>query len=547
MDYVSIIIPFVGGLGMFIYGMQIMANGLENAAGNKMKTILEALTKNKLMGVLLGAVVTAIIQSSSATTVMVVGFVNAGIMNLQQAIGVIMGANVGTTITGWLVSSAEWAEFLSPTKMAPIAIMLGVIVMMTGKRKSSKDIAGIIVGFGLLFVGISTMSSAVAPLKESEAFCSIFVKLGVNPLLGILAGAIVTAIIQSSSASVGILQSLAAAGLIPFGTAVYIIMGQNIGTCVTAILSSMGAKKHAKTAALMHLLFNIIGTIIFSVVAIAYLTIAQPVWAQGTITQTQISLIHTIFNIAATVMLFPVSNLIVKLAMKIGGVSEEEQDEAELCLDDRMLETPGFAIQSLASEIVRMGRMVEHTVEIAKNVLFTLDERDIQAIKDEEKTVDALSDGITGFAIRLSSLQVSEKEHQYVSHMLQVVYDIKRVCDYCENISEYAEMLREKGISFSEIGKEHLEEMLNVSSESFSYALESFGMNDTDKALKTIEKETEADGLEIAMRNKHIKRLASGQCNTEAGIVFLDTLVCFERISDHARNIVEEVLEYKKA
>ena len=246
MNYLNIIIPFVGGLGMFIYGMQIMAQGLENAAGNKMKSLLEVLTKNKLMGVLLGAAITAVIQSSSATTVMVVGFVNAGIMNLTQAMGVIMGANVGTTVTGWLVSSVEWAKFLSPATLAPIAVMLGVIIMLTGKRRSSKEIASIVVGFGLLFIGITTMSSAVAPLQESEGFRSIFVTLGNNPLLGILAGALVTAIIQSSSASVGILQSLAAAGLVPFSAAIYIIMGQNIGTCITAILSSLGVLLRAK-------------------------------------------------------------------------------------------------------------------------------------------------------------------------------------------------------------------------------------------------------------------------------------------------------------
>ena len=322
MDYVSIIIPFVGGLGMFIYGMQIMAQGLENAAGDRMKSLLGVLTKNKFFGVLLGAFITAVIQSSSATTVMVVGFVNAGIMNLQQAMGVIMGANVGTTITGWLVSSVEWAEFLSPSTLAPLAIMLGVIIMLTGKRRSSKDVSSIVIGFGLLFVGISTMSASVAPLKDSEAFCSIFVKLGHNPILGIIAGAVVTAVIQSSSASVGILQSLAAAGLVPFGAAIYIIMGQNIGTCVTAILSSMGAKKNAKTAALMHLLFNIIGTVLFSIVAIIYLKTVNPAWATGTITQTQISMVHTIFNIATTVMLFPLSDYIIKLAKKIGKVED---------------------------------------------------------------------------------------------------------------------------------------------------------------------------------------------------------------------------------
>ena len=528
MKYTSIIIPFVGGLGMFIYGMQIMAQGLENAAGNRMKSLLEALTKNKFFGVLLGAFITAVIQSSSATTVMVVGFVNAGIMNLQQAMGVIMGANIGTTVTGWLVSSVEWAKFLSPSNLAPVAIMIGVIIMLTGKRRSTKDIASIVVGFGLLFVGISSMSSAVEPLN--------------NPLLGIVAGAAVTAIIQSSSASVGILQSLAAAGLVPFGAAIYIIMGQNIGTCVTAILSSVGAKKNAKTAALMHLIFNIIGTIIFSIIAIAYLSIVNPAWAHGNITQTQISMVHTVFNIVTTVLLFPVSDWIIKLAKKIGHVEEEVQDESVVLLDDRMLETPGIAIQSTVSELVRMGHVVADSLEVARKVMFERKEEQIAFLKEEESKVDRLSAGITSYAIKLSTLQINEREHEEVAHMLQIVSDMERISDYCENISEFAESLLEKQVDFSEVGVEHLNKMLDVCIASYLYALEAFESNDRESALKTIEKETEADGLEISLRAKHIKRLTNQQCNTEAGVVFLDSLVCLERISDHARNIAEEVL-----
>ena len=543
MNYLNIIIPFVGGLGMFIYGMQIMAQGLENAAGNKMKSLLEVLTKNKLMGVLLGAAITAVIQSSSATTVMVVGFVNAGIMNLTQAMGVIMGANVGTTVTGWLVSSVEWAKFLSPTTLAPIAVMLGVIIMLTGKRRSSKEIASIVVGFGLLFIGITSMSSAVAPLQESEGFRSIFVTLGNNPLLGILAGALVTAIIQSSSASVGILQSLAAAGLVPFSAAIYIIMGQNIGTCITAILSSLGAKKNAKTAALMHLLFNIIGTIIFSVIAIVYFEVLHPEAGVGIITQTEISIVHTAFNIGTTVLLFPVSSWIIKLAKKIGRVEEDTQDKSKVLLDDRILETPSIALQSTVREVARMGEIVKDSLDVAKTVLFTLKDEDIQFLKEEETTVDKLSAGITDYAIKLSSLQISEKEHQDLAHLLQMVSDIERISDYCENISEFEETLYEKKVAFSEIGSSQLREMLDVCIDSYKYALEAFEEKSREKALKVIEKETQADNLEITLRSRHIKRLTNNQCNTEAGIVFLDTLVCLERISDHARNIAEEVLE----
>ena len=543
MNYLNILIPFVGGLGMFIYGMQIMAQGLENAAGNRMKSLLEVLTKNKMMGVLLGAAITAVIQSSSATTVMVVGFVNAGIMNLTQAMGVIMGANIGTTVTGWLVSSVEWAKVLSPSTLAPIAIMVGVVIMLIGKRRSSKEVASIIVGFGLLFVGITTMSSAVAPLQDSEGFRNIFVTLGSNPLLGILAGTLVTAIIQSSSASVGILQSLAAAGLVPFSAAIYIIMGQNIGTCITAILSSLGAKKNAKTAALMHLLFNVIGTVIFSVGAILYFEVLNTDIGAGVITQTQISMVHTAFNIGTTVLLFPVSNWIIKLAKKIGRVEEDEQDRSRVLLDDRILETPAIALQSVVNEVERMGQIVLESMEAAKTVLFTQKEEEIQFLKEEESTVDRLSAGITNYAIKLSSLQISEKEHQSVAHLLQIVSDMERISDYCENISEFAETLYEKKVSFSDVGKEQIKEMLDVCTDSYRYALDSLVEQSKEKALRVIEKETQADDLEISLRSKHIKRLTNNQCNTEAGIVFLDSLVCLERISDHARNIAEEVLE----
>lgn len=543
MDYANILIPFVGGLGMFIYGMQIMAQGLENAAGNRMKSLLEVLTKNKFFGVLLGAFITAVIQSSSATTVMVVGFVNAGIMNLTQAMGVIMGANIGTTVTGWLVSSVEWAKFLSPATLAPIAIIIGVVIMLTGKRRSTKDIASIVIGFGLLFVGISTMSTAVSPLKESEAFCNLFVTLGSSPFLGIIAGAAVTAVIQSSSASVGILQSLAAAGLVPFNAAVYIIMGQNIGTCVTAMLSSMGAKKNAKTAALMHLLFNIIGTVIFSVIAIVFFEVINPTDGFGIITQTQISTVHTIFNIGTTVLLFPVSGYIIKLSKKIGKVEEGEQDESKALLDDRMLETPSIALQSTVSEVIRMGHIVKDSLVKTKVVLFTQGQEEIEGIREEESKVDRLCSDITNYAIKITSLQISEKEHQEVAHLLQILSDMERVSDYCENISEFAETLHERKSKFSDVGEKDIKEMLDVCIDSYLYALQAFEEKSRDKALKVIEKETRADDLEISLRTSHIKRLANNQCNTEAGIVFLDTLVCLERISDHARNIAEEVLE----
>ena len=542
MDYVSIILPFIGGLGMFIYGMQIMAQGLENAAGSKMKSLLEVLTKNKFFGVLLGAFITAVIQSSSATTVMVVGFVNAGIMNLTQAMGVIMGANIGTTVTGWLVSSVEWAKALSPANIAPVAVMIGVIVMLTGKRRSTKDISSIIVGFGILFIGITTMSDAVEPLQQSEAFCNLFVTLGHSPFLGIVAGALVTAVIQSSSASVGILQSLAAAGLVPFNAAVDIIMGQNIGTCVTAIMSSIGAKKTAKTAAVMHLLFNVIGTIIFSVVAIVFFKVINPGFGLGMITQTEISTVHTIFNIGTTVLLFPVSDWIIKLAKKLEREDSGDTDDSQVLLDDRMLETPSIALQSTVSEMVRMGHIVRTTMDRTRDVLITQKREEIEKIREEESIADSLCKGITEYSIKLNTLSINEKEHQEVASILQIVSDIERVSDYCENISEFAESLKDQKASFSAIAREEIQQMEDVCIDCFRYAIEALEEHSKEKAMKVIEKESRADELEIALRSAHMKRLARNECSTESGIVFLDALVCLERISDHARNIAEEIL-----
>lgn len=535
----NILIPFIGGLGMFIYGMQIMAQGLENAAGNKMKKLLEVLTKNKFMGVLLGALITAVIQSSSATTVMVVGFVNAGIMNLQQAMCIIMGANIGTTVTGWLVSSVEWAQYLSPVTLAPIAIMIGVIIMLTQKRYATKELSNIIIGFGLLFVGITTMSGAVEPLKDSEAFCNLFVVLGKNPLLGILAGALVTAIIQSSSASVGILQSLAAAGLVPFHAAIYIIMGQNIGTCITAIISGLGANKNAKTAGLMHLLFNIIGTAIFSIVAISYISIVQPSWAYGIISQTEISLVHTIFNIATTVLLFPVSDWIIKIASKLGHVSEEDTDKHEVLLDVRMLETPSIAIQSVAIEMDRMMNVVNENLSITKDIMSYPELEKVQHIKNAEKQVNQMVEGLSNYIMEISALQISEKEHQEVVYMLQGISDLERISDHCENIAEIIEHLTKKHIHFIDDVKNNLQNMGNVCMDCFQFSIQAFKENNHECMISTIEKETLVDDLERMYRKDNVKNMTKQMYGTQEGVAFQDILINLERISDHARNIAE--------
>ena len=546
----SIVIPFIGGLAMFIYGMNIMADGLQHAAGSKMKKILEVLTQNKLMGIALGALVTAIIQSSSATTVMVVGFVNAGLMNLTQAISVIMGANIGTTITGWLVSAGEWAKMFSPATLAPIAVMVGVIITLVGKRQQSKDVAGIIIGFGILFIGMNTMSDAVYPLRESEVFKTAFISMGSNPFLGILVGAGVTAIIQSSSASQGILLSLASAGLVPTNAAVFIIMGQNIGTCVTAILSSVGASKNAKCVGTMHLTFNIIGTVIFSILAMLLFARLDPSYGEGIINMTQISFIHTVFNVGTTVILMPFSGYIIKFAMKVNGLKavETKSDEAELVhLDKRMMSTPPVAVEGAKLETIRMGRIARENLSLALSTLSDHDEEKMADVKQREFVIDKLCDNISKYLIDLCMLHLSDKDNEMVTSLLNTVSDMERVGDHAENIVELAEEMKQEGISFSDTALEELNEMSTTTLGAYDNAVKALELDDITYAVKTSFLEDQVDAMEKKLRAGHIERLSNAECSVNAGIHFIDLLGNLERVSDHAMNIAQVVLNEHRA
>ena len=546
----SIVIPFIGGLAMFIYGMNIMADGLQHAAGSKMKKILEVLTQNKLMGIALGALVTAIIQSSSATTVMVVGFVNAGLMNLTQAISVIMGANIGTTITGGLVSAGEWAKMFSPSTLAPIAVMVGVIITLVGKRQQSKDVAGIIIGFGILFIGMNTMSDAVYPLRESEVFKTAFISMGSNPFLGILVGAGVTAIIQSSSASQGILLSLASAGLVPTNAAVFIIMGQNIGTCVTAILSSVGASKNAKCVGTMHLTFNIAGTIIFSILAMFLFARLDPSYGEGIINMTQISFIHTVFNVGTTIILMPFSGYIIKFAMKVNGLKavETKSDEAELVhLDKRMMSTPSVAVEGAKLETIRMGRIARENLSLALSTLSDHDEEKMADVKQREFVIDKLCDNISKYLIDLCMLHLSDKDNEMVTSLLNTVSDMERVGDHAENIVELAEEMKQEGISFSDTALEELNEMSTTTLGAYDNAVKALELDDITYAVKTSFLEDQVDAMEKKLRAGHIERLSNAECSVNAGIHFIDLLGNLERVSDHAMNIAQVVLNEHRA
>ncbi|MDR1689198.1 MAG: Na/Pi cotransporter family protein [Clostridiales bacterium] len=547
MNYIDIIkqvFSFLGGLGLFLYGMHVMSVGLQKAAGNKMKQLLAALTKNKFFGVLVGTLVTSIIQSSSATTVMVVGFVNAGLMNLTQSVGIIMGANIGTTVTAWLVASAEWLQFFNPVFLAPLAVAVGAGFLLFASKDRTKHIGEIIVGFGVLFVGMSTMSNVLSIYRDSEVFRNVFITLGRNPLLGLLAGTVVTGIIQSSSASVAILQSVAMSGFVPFGAAVYIIMGQNIGTCVTAILSSIGASRNAKAASYIHLIFNILGSIIFTVIAVVYFKIFNTVIAELPISATQISIIHSMFNIINTVLLYHFSNQLIALAKRLAwGKVQETEEISAVHLDERILDTPYFAIQNTVKEIVRLGDMVNVSLKLAAETLADRDTSKIQTILTREEDVDTLTRLIASYLVKLSSRELNEQESTMVTSLINIINNIERVGDHCENMAELAQFYIDENVILSDTAHGELKQVMDATLICYEAAIKAFEQNDVKAAESVAKLEDEVDRLEALYREAHIDRLKAGVCTPTGGVFLLDALTNLERIGDHALNISEYVID----
>lgn len=540
---------FIGGLGMFLYGMNIMADGLQKSAGNKMKQLLGYLTNNRLLGVLIGALVTAIIQSSSATTVMIVGFVNAGILTLTQAAGVIMGANIGTTITAWLVSASEWGAFLKPEFIAPLILGIGAFALLFTKGKRVKQIAEIAIGFGILFIGLSSMSAAVSIYRDSPIFAKAFSTLGANPILGIIAGAVVTAIIQSSSASVGILQTLALNGIVNWRSAIFITLGQNIGTCVTALLSSAGANKTAKRAATIHLLFNVSGAIIFGIIMTIFFFV-NPNLAASNISSTKISIFHTIFNVSNTIILFPFVGILVKLSYFFvrGEDKNEEEEEDQVVLkhlDDRILEAPTFAVESAIKEVVHMGEIVLENVNLAVKEVYLQkpEQKAIDTVLKKENTINNMEKIITEYLVKISRLSLTEQQNTIINNLFYTVSDIERIGDHAENLAEFAQTRLNHEIVFSEDAMNELKEISEKVESALENAILARSTEDMKYVRKVIQLEDEVDELEEELREKHISRLSKGECTSETGVIFLDILSNLERISDHAINIVEYIRE----
>lgn len=537
---------FIGGLGFFLYGMNQMADGLQKSAGSRMKNLLGYLTNNRFIAILVGTLVTAIIQSSSATTVMVVGFVNAGIMNLTQAVGVIMGANIGTTVTAWIVSLGSFGSVLKPEFFAPLLVGIGAFILLFGKTEKKKDLGEILVGFGALFIGLSFMSGSIEPYRDSQIFSDAFRILGQNPFLGILAGLVVTGIIQSSSASVGILQTLAMNGVVTWNSAVYITLGQNIGTCVTALLSSVGAGKNAKRAAVIHLLFNVIGAVLMGVLMFGVFT-AEKEFAASHISSVQISIFHTVFNIVNTVVMLPFANLLVRLSkMIVKGEDEKEEDEVVAALrhmDERILETPSFAVENVKKEVVHMGRYATEHFELSIEALTEKSAKKIKQVHRMEETMDKLAELITEYLVKISNLSLTEEQNKVVNYMFNAVTDLERIGDHCDNLADLAEKYGKEESEFSEKARKGLDKIYKKTMDAVNHAMNALEFSNKEEVKLTEECEQAVDALESDLRRAHMKRLSNKQCNAAKGIVFLDALTNIERISDHAMNVAGYVLE----
>ena len=553
MDIFSIL-TMIGGLALFLYGMEVLGDGLKKASGGKLEMILEKLTSNKLMAVLLGAGVTAVIQSSSATTVMVVGFVNSGIMKLSQAVGVILGANVGTTITAWLLSLTEVEgtglilKLLKPTSFSPILAIVGVAMLMTGKKEKHKNIATIMIGFAVLMFGMDTMSNAVKPLADMPEFQNILLMFS-NPVLGMLVGLVLTAIIQSSSASIGILQALCISGAVSYSTAIPIIMGQNVGTCVTALLSCAGASKNAKRAALIHLYYNIIKTVTFMVIFYALNAALHFTFLDEAASALGVAVIHTAFNVAAVILIFPFTFILEKLAFMTIPESPEETKQEEAgkkeiqILDARFLDTPGLALEQCKNAAIDMVGYAKEGLFLAIQLIDKFDEKAAEKVIELEELVDHYEDEIGSYLVKLSSKHLSEKDSQELSVLLHCIGDFERISDHAINIMESAKEMFEKELSFSKKAQEELAVFTGAVKDIVNTSILVFQEEDLKLASMVEPMEEAIDYLNSEIKKRHIKRLRKGKCTIEMGFVLSDITTNYERVSDHCSNIALGLLQ----
>ena len=530
----------IGGLCLFLFGMNLMGQALERRAGSGLRSLLEKMTQNRLMGLLAGLGVTAVIQSSSATTVMVVGFVNSGLMTLRQSIGVIMGANIGTTVTAWILSlsgiegSSLLVLMFKPSTFTPILALVGIILYMFCKADKKKDTGMILLGFATLMFGMEAMSSAVSSLRNVPQFREIFLMFS-NPILGVLVGAVLTGIIQSSSASVGILQALASTGQVTYGAAIPIIMGQNIGTCVTALLSSIGTNKNARRAALVHLNFNVIGATVGIVLFYVVRAVAAPALLGQAASEWGIAVAHSIFNILCTAVLLPMGGLLEKLVLRLVPEGKQPQREAEL--DERLLATPALALERCRTLIADMASYSMESLRESLNAITAYNQKSAEHIREDEAKTDHYEDIIGSYLVKLSARKIGESDSALAAEYLRIIGDFERIADHSVNILESAEEMQQKGIAFSAAALQEYSTMAGAVREVTALAYDSFVSGDVQAARQVEPLEQVIDDLKEEMRTRHIRRMQQGSCGIEAGFIWSDLLTNLERVSDHCSNI----------
>ena len=545
MDFFDIL-TLIGGLAMFLFGMQVLGDGLTKASGGRMESILEKLTSNPFKGVFLGMLVTAVIQSSSATTVMVVGFVNAGIMKLSQAVGVIMGANIGTTVTSWILSlvGVEGSNFvlqmLKPQHFSPILAIIGIFMLMTAKKDKYKDMGNILVGFAVLMFGMNTMSDTVKPLADVPEFQE-FLLMFENPFFGVFAGMLLTAIIQSSSASVGILQALCSTGAVSFAVAIPIIMGQNIGTCITALLSSIGTTKNARRAALVHLYFNLIGTLCFLILFYVLHAIINFGFMGLPANEMGIAIVHTCFNVFATALLLPFAKMLEKLACLTIKDNDEapatEEEKTFAILDDRFLEAPGLAVEQCRNAAADMAAKAKEALMLAQSLFDEYDENILKEVMTKEDLLDRYEDELGSYLVKLSSRSLSEKDSHMLSILLHCIGDLERIGDHAVNLAHSAKEMHDKNLRFSVSAEKELAVFVRAVNEILETAVNSFE-EQNESIARTVEPLEEViDQLNDEMKDRHIIRLRRGECTIEMGFILADVMNNYERVSDHCSNI----------
>ena len=542
------VLTMIGGLCLFLFGMDLMGQALERRAGGRLRTLLDKMTGRVMTGFLTGMAITAVIQSSSATTVMVVGFVNSGLMTLRQAINVIMGANVGTTVTAWLLSLAGissgnvWIDLLKPTSFTPVLALVGIVLYMSCKSGKRKDTGVILLGFATLMFGMDTMSGAVAGLKDVPAFAQLFVAFK-NPVLGVLAGAVLTGIIQSSSASVGILQALAVTGQVSYAAAIPIIMGQNIGTCVTALLSSVGTNKNAKRAAVVHLMFNVIGVVVLLTAFCIVKAVFAPSILQMPTTMYGIAVAHSCFNVICTALLLPCGGLLEKLAVRLVPDGPQEKAEQPVELDERLLATPPLALQQCRAVAEEMAACAAEALNRGLDAFSAYTPELAEGIRRDEKRCDRYEDALGTYLVRLSTQQMGAAESEEATELLKTIGDFERISDHAVNVLESAEELRTKGLTFSKTAQRELDVLSKAVRDILALALRAFREKDMDAAGQVEPLEQVIDDLKEQMRTRHILRLQQGQCSIETGFVWCDLLTDLERTSDHCSNIAGCVID----